>query len=141
MSEQEGKGKRWRYGTLGVKEYYIYDPQGELDPPLQGFALEGKRLEAMGTLPSGSIYSPLLGAELRQVGAYLRVIDLETGQPLLTPDETRVHLRDETRARLAVEERLSNERRARLAAEESAASMGETLRRALERLGEQAPPA
>ncbi len=141
VSEEAGKGKRWRYGMLGVKEYYIYDPQGELDPPLQGFALQGTRLEPLAMEPGGSLYSPLLGAELRQVGAFLRVIDPATSVPFLTPDETRERL-STVEGRLSdTEGRLSDERRTRVAAEERAAYAEDALRRALERLGEQAPPA
>ena len=154
VSETEGEGKRWRYGMLEVREYYIYDPQGELDPRLQGFVLNGKRLERMATEPDGSIYSPLLGAELRQVGEFLRVIDPATGFPLLTPDETRERLTNTegrlvtTQERLSdaegrlsdAEARLGDERRTRQAVEERAAYTEEALRQALARLGEQRPP-
>ncbi len=118
-----------------------------MKPPLQGFSLRGTRLEQMETLRDGGLYSPLLQAELRQIGAYLRVIDPQTGQALLTPAEvqdllidTEGRLTDERRTRLAAEERLIDERRTRLAAEERAAYAEEALRQALERLGEQRPP-
>lgn len=138
VSEQVGKGKRWRYGMLGVREYFIYDPQGELDPPLQGFALKGTRLEPMETLPGGSIYSPLLGAELRQVGEFLRVIDPQNGSVIMTAEEDR-RVRIATQGQLAAaqeqladaQEQLAATEEARVAAEERAARAEEMLRDAL----------
>jgi len=147
VSDEVGKGKRWRYGTLGVREYYIYDPQGDLDPPLQGFAREGTRLEPMETLAGGSIYSPLLGAELRQVGEFLRVVDPQTGAIIMTAEEDRrVRIATqgqlvEARERLvAAEQARVAAEQARVAAEERAVRVEEMLREALARLAGEAPP-
>ncbi len=112
-------------------------------------------MEPIKTLAGGSLYSPLLGAELRQVGEFLRVIDPTTGLPFLTPMETQERLTDtegrltdvqgrltdakeqlslEKRGRLVMQEQLSEEKQARLA-------MEETLRDALARLAERNPSA
>ncbi len=104
-----------------------------LDPPLQGFARQGERLEPLATRQGGALYSPLLGAELRQVGASLRVIDPQTGEPLLTAMEVQEQWAD-TREQLAgAREQLNHEKRARLAAEEA-------LQAALARLAAIEPP-
>ena len=42
MRRQDQVRKRALYATLGVREYFLYDPKGEyLDPPLQGTGLRG----------------------------------------------------------------------------------------------------
>jgi len=83
------RGKRRLYAELGAQEYYIYDPQQEMDPPFLGFALSEGRMEPLPVLASGEIASPLLGTELRPMtipqmewraaGVWLRVIDPRTG--------------------------------------------------------------
>ena len=63
-----------RYGELGAREYYIYDPLHTLVPPLRAYRYEGGRPVAL-PVARGRVRSPLLGAELRIVGTYLRVVD------------------------------------------------------------------
>jgi hypothetical protein len=89
---------------LGVAEYWQYDPTGDyLDPPLQGFMLAGERYgEAIAPLRSGtvwSVYSPVLGLNLRLDEGVLRFHDPMTDEYLLT------HL-EENRARHEAEARL-----------------------------------
>ena len=109
-TEDEDLGtKLRRYGELGAREYYIYDPLHKLVPPLRAYRYEGGRpveLSAAG----GRVVSPLLGAELRIVGMYLRVVDPRTGEPMLMTAEER-------RARIAAELDAAAERRARRGAE------------------------
>ncbi len=119
--------KRALYARLGAQEYYIYDPQQELSPPFRGYIRQGDALEPMAPRSNGAIASPLLGAELRQVGVYLRVIDPATGLPIRTPDEER-------HDRRVAEERALLEERARLAAEDRAARAEAALREALAKL-------
>jgi Uma2 family endonuclease len=122
--------KRSLYARLGAHEYYIYDPQQELSPSFQGYIRRGDALEPMTPRSSGAIDSPLLGAELRQVGIYLRVIDPATGLPIRTADEER-------HDRRVAEERALLEEQARLAAEDRAARAEAALREALAKLGEE----
>ena len=119
--------KRSLYARLGAKEYYIYDPQQAMDPPFRGYHLRQGRLEPMPPLPNGGIMSVLLGAELRPMGIYLRVIDPATGVPIREPDEER-------RDRLLAEQRAAEETRARMDAEERARRAEEALRGALAEL-------
>ena len=71
-----------RYGELGAREYYIYDPLHTLVLPLQAYRYEGGRPVPL-PVARGRVRSPLLGAELRVVGTYLRVVDPRTGEPIL----------------------------------------------------------
>lgn len=61
--------KRGLYAYLGVREYFQYDPTGDyLDPPLQGFRLQGQSYDPIPTQSlNGSLaaYSEVLGLELR----------------------------------------------------------------------------
>ena len=145
------EGKRARYALLEAREYYVYDPQQEIDSPFIGYERRGDRLELLSTLASGGIYSPLLGTELRPMalgqserrpaGVWLRVIDPATNQPIPLMDgehravqatrdqltETRDQL-TETRDQLTeTRDQLTEEARARLAAEERAAQVEAAL--------------
>ena len=94
-----------RYGELGAREYYIYDPLHALNPPLRAYRYEGGRPVSL-PVARGRVRSPLLGAELRIVGMYLRVVDPRTGEPMLMTTEER-------RARIAAEMDAAAERHAR----------------------------
>jgi Uma2 family endonuclease len=135
--------KRRLYARLGAREYYIYDPQGTL---FLGYELRVGRMEPLQYLPSGGIASPLLQAELRPEGQYLRVLDLQTGQPIPTAGEiedlyeaARTRLDQVEQARREADVRAAREAEERQAAEERARQAEEALRAALARLQEQGP--
>ncbi len=132
-------GKRRLYAEQGAREYYIYDPQQVMVPPLLGYESRGGRMEPLSALPSGGVWSPLLGAELRPLampetprrpaGVWLRVIDPWTGQPIPIAEEehdelqaARQQLTAEERARLTAERRADVQEQARLTAERRAAA-------------------
>ena len=116
-TEDEDLGTKLRtYGELGAREYYIYDPLHTLAPFLRAYRYEGGRPVAL-PVADGRVVSPLLGAELRVVGTYLRVVDPRTGEPMLMTEEER-------RARIAAELDAAAERRARRDAEARAAQAG-----------------
>ena len=112
---EDQRRKRELYRSLGVREYWQYDPTGDYpEPPLQGLELsagEYRRLSgtklADGTL---ALVSGVLGLELRLTERGLRFHDPETGQDLPNLAET-----DE--ARRAAETRLAQEAAARDAAQ------------------------
>ena len=138
--EDQGK-KREVYQTLGVPEYWQYDPTGDyLEPPLQGLELiagEYRRLPgrelADGTL---ALASAVLGLELRLTERGLRFYDPQTRQELPDLEETDAARERERQGRHAAERRLAQEaaaRRqetaARAAAEARVAELEALLRR------------
>jgi len=52
------EGKRAIYARLGAREYYIYDPEQEMDPPFVGYESRGGRLEALLALSNGGDLQP-----------------------------------------------------------------------------------
>ena len=84
--------KHTLYESLGVAEYFLYDPRAEyLNPPLQGFALRRSRYVPLEVtrLPDGApaLYSEALGLSLHVRGQALRLRDPVTGEDLLTLEE------------------------------------------------------
>ena len=118
--------KHTLYESLGVAEYFLYDPKAEyLNPPLQGFGLRRGRyvpLEAV-QLPDGApaLYSEVLGLSLHARGRALRLRDPATGEDLLTPEE-------ESSARGESEARAAREAAARRAVEAENAELRARLR-------------
>jgi len=77
--------KKGVYEVLGVKEYFIFDPLGEhLQPRLVGFRLAEWGYRRIEEEP---LVSQVLGLELRVEEDFLRLVDPETGEKLLTPLE------------------------------------------------------
>jgi Uma2 family endonuclease len=81
--------KRRVYGQLGVREYFLFDPEAQyLRPALQGFRLNGQGLYVpLEPDAEDRLTSEELRLHLRAEGAKLRLIDAATGQPVLTKDE------------------------------------------------------
>lgn len=93
-----------RYEELGVKEYFLFDPEGlYLVPRVQGYRLVGT---AYRRLRQSELTSEL-GFGLRAEGTMLRLVDLATGQPVATRAEAveTEHQRAETERRRAEAER------------------------------------
>jgi len=76
------------YVSLGVVEYFLFDPLGErLDPPLIGLRLKGQEYEEIAAREDGSMASEELGIWLRVEENVLRVIDPATGEAIPALDE------------------------------------------------------
>lgn len=90
------------YADIGVKEYFMFDPEGEyLDPRLRGYHLVDEDYELMTADATGEIYSPQLRLRLVVDDALLRLVDPATGKPLPTEEEYEEQLqqaRDEAEA-------------------------------------------
>lgn len=72
---------------LRVDEYFLFDPTEDyLDPVLQGYRLKDG-VYTLIPLVDGKIKSEQLGLEFVTEGKLLRIINPETGQPLLTHKE------------------------------------------------------
>jgi hypothetical protein len=103
----EDLGKKMRlYARLGVGEYYLYDPQHQVQPYIQAFRLVDGAYVPTLPLANGGYYSELLGTELRVIGRWLRVIDPATGAPIPVPDELDELLHEEAQARQQAEDAL-----------------------------------
>lgn len=125
-----------RYASLGVGEYFLYDPVGgRLEPRLQGYALHGGRYrrlreERLGNGERG-VCSPVLGlcAWLRGPRQELRWYDPVTGRNLEDYDEAKAG-RDAAEERTVVAEDRARaaEDRARAAEAEVAALLAQVRR-------------
>ena len=103
------------YARLGVREYWLYDPQGGLhEPRLQGFALVGAKYRRLrGRKRAGvtlAVGSRVLDLELRFEGDRLRLWDSAAKEYLLT-------LEEEKAARQQAESEREEEKAARQQAE------------------------
>ena len=99
------------YASLGVREYFVFDPRSEyLSPQLQGYRLvDGgyERLTAVESIDRTlTMRSEVLGLELRAKGEEMRFHDPVAGETLLSHDE-------EHAARYAAELRAGREAAAR----------------------------
>ncbi|MGH9841159.1 MAG: Uma2 family endonuclease [Blastocatellia bacterium] len=85
------------YQSLGVEEYYIFDPTSDYmkDQPLLGFRLEDGQYVEM-DVKDGRLRSQALGLDLVHTGETLGLVNPATGEMLLTPEE-------ESMARVRVE--------------------------------------
>ncbi len=132
------------YARVGVREYYIFDPNGEAPSSLQGFALREGRMTPVPLLPGGGIMSPLLEAELRPIAmeetvyspaaVYLRVIDPATGEPIPTAEELRDDYEEVQRDYLATRAWAAREEDARRLAEQRVAREEDARRLAEQRV-------
>jgi Uma2 family endonuclease len=91
--ENDEKEKPRKYAEIGVKEYFQYDPTGDyLRESLKGAKLVSgiyqplpKQVLADGTI---SIYSEVLGLDLRITGGQLRFYESKSDRKLLSHQET-----------------------------------------------------
>ncbi len=102
--------KKELYARLGVKEYFIFDPEYRLKPPFRAFRLSGDQYIDL-AVAGGRVYSDELGLELVNTGRTLRLFNPQIGQFLLTPEEEAEALRD-----AAIRAEQAEERAALLAA-------------------------
>jgi Uma2 family endonuclease len=105
------------YARLGVKEYFLFDPDQEyLDPPLQGYRLSGDDYAQIEPDKTGSLTSQELGLRLCVEEGSLQFYRLDTGDRLLPPDE-RADREAEARQREAEARQAAEAELARLRAE------------------------
>jgi Uma2 family endonuclease len=113
--DQESKPETYR--SLGVKEYFQYDPSGDyLNPILQGLRLVNNQYEP---IPVNNIafdtlwlYSEVLGLELHIISGELRFRNPQTGEFLKTYQQSE-------EGRLAAESAFQQSEQARLAEQQA----------------------
>ena len=109
---EDVKRKPGVYSGLGVREYFLFDPQAEyLTPRLQGYRLVDGAYERLPVVESIdrtlTLDSEVLGLELRAKGEEMRFHDPATGETLLSYAEEHAARREETAARRAAEVRVA----------------------------------
>jgi Uma2 family endonuclease len=137
-TERELRGKRQLYARLKAREYVVCDPLGLRNVALEGYRIVEGRTTPITQLPSGGVWSAVLGAELRMVDGRLRIIDPGTGNPVPVPEDLEQALDGESAARREAESRAAQETRARQAAEERTAQEARARREAEARATQEA---
>jgi Uma2 family endonuclease len=122
------------YQSLGIKEYFLFDPYGEFyDPPLMGYRLVRGRYARLRPVEGAALPSRRLGLWLVAQGEELRLIDPTTREMVPTRRERIEQLEDhyETAVAEQREERLSRLRSERAArrAEDRVRELEDELRR------------
>ena len=85
--EDEGKKFQLYQDTLRVKEYYLFDPDGDyLDPPLKGYRLRRGEYQPIRPV-HGRLPSQVTGLHLERHGRELRLYDPGAQRWLPTPAE------------------------------------------------------
>ena len=119
--------KKELYAGLGVREYFVFDPEARLRAPLRAFRLRGNELvEEMVT--GQRVHSHELGLELVRSGDTLRLYDPRTQAFLLTPAESYARAEAEAAARQAAEAARQVADVARQEAEQRAVRLAAKLR-------------
>ncbi len=80
------KKKKLYASELGVKEYFIYDPLGEIVPSFVGYSLNNGVYDEI-PINNDRIISEVLGLELGENDGILRLFDPTTSEWLLTTTE------------------------------------------------------
>ncbi|HEX3556638.1 MAG TPA: Uma2 family endonuclease [Thermoanaerobaculia bacterium] len=113
-TRKEDEDKKSLYERLGVKELILFDPYGEyLQPRLQGYRLVLGRYQPVPLQENGSLLSRTTGLEFHPEGKRLRLVDPETGERYLWPEESEAGRKAEAAARRAAERRAAKEAAAR----------------------------
>lgn len=134
--------KKELYERLGIQEYFLFDPLGDyLKPRLQGYRLVKRQYQPLQPGPDGSLASESLGLTFRPEEEHLRLVNTQTGEPLLRrEEETAVRRRaealaaEEAEARRLAEERAAIAEKRASAAEKLAGAEAEARRKLEERL-------
>ena len=126
--------KRRLYAQLGIKEYFVFQPDATRpEPRLVGHRLWGRRYVSVRPGPeagmAGELRSERLGVSLRPEGELLRVRDLATGEDYAWDAEVKPQIaRANQRAQAEADARQAAEERAQAAEERAQAAEAESAR-------------
>jgi Uma2 family endonuclease len=85
---EDSGNKQALCASLGVREYFLFDPEADyLDPPLQGYRLEGKHYVPIAADATGALFSAALGVLLQPELPLLRFLDARSSGRLPFHDE------------------------------------------------------
>ena len=100
--------KRHTYEHLGVREYWLFDPEGfRLPAPLLGYRLRAGRYRPIAADAAGRMSSAVLGLELHVRDGELRFRDPATGEDLRTYNEAERGLAEQKQRADAAERELA----------------------------------
>lgn len=128
------KDKPERYGKLGVREYFLFDPDGTYGVPrIQGWTLrwDGSRA-ALPAAADGSVGSRVLPVRFVLMDDHIAVVDSRTGEVALRYEAAQQLLREEIAARWRAEQAQRQEAEARQRAEEARQREAEARQREAE---------
>ncbi|RKU12603.1 hypothetical protein C6501_10885 [Candidatus Poribacteria bacterium] len=133
------KEKKLLYALIGVREYFLYDPERQYLPtPLMGFRLVEGEYVPIPMGPDGGVMSATLDLELRLRGKTLGFYDKVSSEWLETPADIAEARADEEAARADEEAARADEEAARADQETEMRKQAEAeaarLREELERL-------
>jgi Uma2 family endonuclease len=133
--------KKQLYAWLGVREYFIFDPEYKLKPPLRAYRLHGGQYVEE-AVTGGRAMSHELGLELVNTGEALRLYDPRMNGFLLTTLEEAAARRQAEDARRQAEDarrQAEDARQTEAAARQRAEAEVERLRAELARFQHTAP--
>lgn len=112
-------GKKGLYESLGIEEYFLYDPLALRPSQILGFRLaDDGRYQPVSPEADGSLVSDTTGVTLRLEGQLIRMVETATGQSFLRMSEMDAALKEtkkiaarEREARLALEDEIARLRR------------------------------
>ncbi len=122
--DTEPDKKQRAYRRMGVREVWLFDPDGEfISPRLQGLHLAGSAYRPLPRIevPQArlALYSPVLGLQFHARGNTLRIWDPRAGMYLRTLGEAEAELEETEQARQQAERARQQERQARQQAEQA----------------------
>ena len=134
-TEAEDRGpKRRRYAEIGVSEYWMFDPKGDVYPPetprLQGLRLVDGEYRPLDSRVAGGermIRSEVLGLDVRVDGELLRFRDVATGRDIRRRAEVEA---DEERAQAEAKREVAQRKTAEAHAEQESARANHAAARA-----------